>query len=230
MRAGQSYDLIQLAAVRLDDLTEEVVFVGGASVALLITDTVSRAPRVTLDVDVVVEVATRHDYNQLESRLRKLGFQNDFGGPICRFCHGELTLDVMPTDPDILGFSNAWYAEAVSHAQAMTLQNGKRIRVSTAPCIVATKLEAFESPHRENARDFLASRDFEDLVTLFDGRPELVEEISNATPRVRDYIASTLRSYREMGVLGEGISAHLQADEQSRLPRILDRMHEAADL
>lgn len=214
----------------MGDLTGEVVFVGGASIALMISETASRAPRVTLDVDVDVEVASRHDYNRLESRLRKLGFQNDMDGPICRFRHGELILDVMPTDPNILGFSNGWYVEAVTHATTMTLQSGKQIRVSTAPCLLATKLEAYKSPHRENALDVLASRDFEDVVTLFDGRPELFEEIAVAPERVRQYVSSTLREFRELGVLIEGIGAHLQSDEQSRLPKILDRMHRAADL
>ena len=47
------------------------------------------------------------------------------------------------------------------------------VKVVTAPFFVALKLEAFED--RGNG-DFIASTDFEDVISLFNGRPGLVEE------------------------------------------------------
>ena len=40
--------------------------------------------------------------------------------------------------------------------------------------MVATKIEAF---HGRGDGDYLASSDFEDIIRLIDGRPELVDEI-----------------------------------------------------
>ena len=63
--------MIEVPAVHLSNLCEEVVFVGGAIVALLITD--PAAPRVssTKDVDLVVSVTTNFEYSEiLGGRLR----------------------------------------------------------------------------------------------------------------------------------------------------------------
>jgi hypothetical protein len=54
-----SIELLELAAEALGPLPGEVVFLGGASVVLWITDPAAPPPRATMDVDVVVEVTTR---------------------------------------------------------------------------------------------------------------------------------------------------------------------------
>ena len=46
---------LQTAATALGQLNEQVVFLGGASVELWITDPTTRPPRVTYDVDVVIQ-------------------------------------------------------------------------------------------------------------------------------------------------------------------------------
>src|SRR3954452_6064608 len=100
-----SIALLELAGAALDDLLDEVVFVGGATVELWITDPAAPAPRPTKDVDVIVEVASRARFHQFEERLRRHGFREDTeSGVICRWHQGELVLDVMPTDASILGF------------------------------------------------------------------------------------------------------------------------------
>jgi hypothetical protein len=57
-----SVELLELAAVALGDLLDEVVFVGGATVGLWITDPAAPAPRPTKDVDVIVEVTSRGSF------------------------------------------------------------------------------------------------------------------------------------------------------------------------
>ena len=65
---------IRIVAERLGDLRDEVVFLGGATVGLLITDPATTTVRPTKDVDVIVEVgsyskyATLHAQRQLETR------------------------------------------------------------------------------------------------------------------------------------------------------------------
>lgn len=99
------------------------------------------------DVDVVCEVASRVKYHQLGDRLRARGLQEAMGTPvICRWRSDDpqLVLDVMPTDPDILGFSNPWYEEAISSAVTVTLESGAEIRAAAPPALVATKLCAWK--------------------------------------------------------------------------------------
>jgi hypothetical protein len=67
--AEHSGNLVTVArALQRLGLTE-AVFVGGATVELHLTDSASLAPRVTLDVDLVVDASTRHRFNALEKAL-----------------------------------------------------------------------------------------------------------------------------------------------------------------
>lgn len=58
----------------------------------------------------------------------------------------------------------------------------------TAPCFVATKLEAFLD---RGKGDFLSSHDLEDVLSVVDGRPELVNEVADAEPELRQFVAMT---------------------------------------
>jgi hypothetical protein len=93
--------MLELAHEHLGDLRDEVVFVGGATVELWITDPAAPEFRPTDDIDVIVEITTRQEYYRLEERLRQIDFRNDDeSGVICRFKQPEsgLVLDVMPSD------------------------------------------------------------------------------------------------------------------------------------
>lgn len=173
-----SVELLERAAAALDDLIHDVVFVGGATVTLWITDPAAPAPRPTKDVDVVVEVFSRPELHRFEARLRDVGFREDTdSGVICRWLHGrtaddELILDVMATDAAIMGFENRWQALAIPHAEERELPSGARIRAVTPPYLLTTKLEAFKG---RGDGDHLGSRDLEDVVLLVDGRASTVD-------------------------------------------------------
>jgi hypothetical protein len=67
--------MLRLAAEKLTPLLEENAFLGGCATGLLITDPSATPVRGTIDVDVVVEVATYAEYTALGGRLRELGFR-----------------------------------------------------------------------------------------------------------------------------------------------------------
>jgi len=172
-----SIELLELAADALGELLDEVVFVGGATVTLWITDPGAPPVRPTKDVDVVVEVATRSAFHHFEARLRARRFAEDQeDGVICRWRHRSgLILDAMPSEPGILGFENRWQGAAIPHAMERELPSGTRIRAISPAYLLATKLEAFKG---RGGRDFLGSRDFGDIIALVDGREELVAEVA----------------------------------------------------
>ncbi len=64
------------------------------------------------------------------------------------------------------------------------------IRLITAALFLATKFEAF---HGRGQNDYLASHDLEDLITVIDGRQELVDEVKNVDSELRRYIAIELK-------------------------------------
>jgi hypothetical protein len=92
-------------------LRDQVVFVGGATVAFYV-DRMAEEVRPTDDVDVVVEIWTYKEYAALEEQLRKMGFTNDHSSRvICRYRVQGIVVDVMPTGENVLGFQNKWYPE-----------------------------------------------------------------------------------------------------------------------
>jgi hypothetical protein len=208
--------MLERAAEHLEALLDEVVFVGGATVELWITDEAAPEFRPTADVDVVVEITSRREYYRFEKRVRAAGFENDAeSGVICRFKHPSsgLLLDVMPTEASILGFENRWQAEAFSHAVTMALPSGQEIRAIPPAFLVATKLEAFSTRGKS---DFLASRDFGDVVTLVDGREELAEEIAVAPESVRAYVGAQLEELSRHRDFDRGLEGALPSSPEAR--------------
>jgi hypothetical protein len=97
--------ILQTVADGLEELKEEVVFVGGAVAELYADDPASSDIRPTLDVDCVIELSSRLEHAILEERLRAKKFAHDTSGgsPICRWIYKSIKVDVMPTD------ENTWF-------------------------------------------------------------------------------------------------------------------------
>ena len=182
---------VELVAHVLGPLCDQLVFVGGCAAGLLLTDQSAAPARVTYDVDLTVQVAALPDFYLLEEQFTGLGFKRDVTMEvICRWQYQELEVDLMPSDPAILGFANRWYPLAVETAQALILPSGKTIRLITAPAFLATKFEAFADRGRG---DLLGSHDLEDIINVLDGRPELPGEAAAAPAELRAYLAVRCR-------------------------------------
>ena len=172
-------DILTLAVDQLGTLTDDMVFLGGCATGLLITDPAAPPIRVTRDVDAIVQIYSQAEYYGLAEKLRTRDFKEDTrdDAPICRWVCGAVVLDVMPTDPEILGFGNLWYAKALEHSLGFELPGHKSINLVTAPYFLITKLEAFRG--RGNG-DYMLSHDIEDVVAVLDGRPEVISEIKDS--------------------------------------------------
>jgi hypothetical protein len=221
--------MVRHVAARFGGLREQVVFLGGAATALLITDVAAPDVRATLDVDVIVEIGTGPDYYRLAESLRAIGFREDAseGAPLCRWLIDGIRVDIMPTDERILGFSNRWYLPALHHAARIEIGGETTIRLVTTPFFLATKLEAFSGRGRG---DFMASHDLEDLVAVLDGRKEIVEEIRSAPADVREFLAGSFDGLLRSRDFLDALPGHLPPDaaSQKRIKVVLDRMREIA--
>jgi predicted nucleotidyltransferase len=215
--------ILEMAVQALGELTDSLVFVGGCATGLLVTRIRANQIRVTEDVDVIAQVATIAEYHGVESRLASRGFKHDTSpdAPICRWIGGEITLDLMPSQPGVLSFHNRWYPLAVSAANRVALPSGRSIKLIPAPVFVATKLEAFKG--RGNG-DFLASHDLEDVVTVVDGRPALMDELRGAPEELRTYIAMEISSLLRTPQFLDALPGYLPGDSasQSRVPILID--------
>lgn len=223
--------MIRRVANRLGGLRERMAFLGGAATALLITDTAIPDVRITTDVDVIVEIASRVDYYRLAELLRLHGFCEDHaeGAPVCRWQVDGIAVDVMPTDTDILGFSNRWYSQALQCSTVSEIAVGVTIRVVTAPFFLATKIDAF---YGRGTGDFVASHDMEDIVTLLDGRPEIVAEVSSAPPEVTAFLTKSFKEFLLKRDFLDSLPGHLLPDSasQRRLPLLMARIRAVAEI
>lgn len=228
--ADPNLDLLVAAATVLKPMLEELVFVGGCTTGLLITDPAMSPVRATIDVDVVVEVTSYVGYIQLSDRLRALGLSEDrdASAPLCRWTHGELRIDVMPLEELILGFSNKWYQEAIETAELLDIADGLSIKVINAPYFIATKLEAFNG---RGEGIFLGSHDLEDVISVIDGRETLAEEILNSRHAVQNYIKAEFQRILLSRKFIDALPGMLGPDtaSQDRAGAILARMQLVAN-
>jgi hypothetical protein len=221
---NRNTEVIRTVALRLVELSQEVAFLGGAVTSLLISDPAAATPRVTDDVDLIVDVGSRVAYYNLSARLRALGFREDHsdGAPICRWLVENIKVDVMPIESSILGFGNRWYASAIQHAEPIDL-DGLTARIVTAPFFLGTKLEAFD--HRGDG-DHRSSRDLEDFVTVIDGRAEVTEEIRHSPVELKTWLADRVGRLLDSNSFLEALPGHLPGDpaSQARASIVLERL------
>ena len=199
---------IKAVAQCLRGLNHPYVFVGGATVSLYATQrAISANVRPTDDVDIVVELATYADHTQMEERLRSLGFINDVAsGVICRYTIDGIIVDIMPTDSTILGFSNRWYAEGFNHAIPYKLDDETVIHIFSLPYFLACKWEAYKS----RGGDLRTSRDFEDMVYIFENCKNFDEQVLNGPDSVRQYLIKELSPLLDHPDFEEGLYCHLE--------------------
>jgi len=194
---GQLLAMLETVAAALgDELRSRMVFVGGCSTAVIITDEITlQEVRATDDIDLIVDLAGMAQWMRLQDELRQKGFTvSGDDDIICRMRLGNLKVDFMPDDPDILGFSNRWYKRGIQTSIQYALPSGLKIRHLTAPLFLATKLEAYKG---RGKNDPMGSHDLEDIVNVIDGRQELSSEIDHADDDVRQYVGEHLSALLE---------------------------------
>lgn len=161
-------EMTEEVAIALKELKRSFVFIGGAMVSLYMEDPAAPSIRPTEDVDCIVEISTSGEYAKLEEELRKIKFINDMttNAPICRWKYLGITVDIMPVDDAILGFSNKWYKEGFKNAKTAKLPKGTEILIFTLPYFLASKFEAFHGRGEDDPR---LSQDIEDIILVIGG-------------------------------------------------------------
>lgn len=205
----------------------DYAFLGGSVLSILVNDPTIDAIRVTKDIDVVVGVRTRSEFHREERELEARGFRHDTSddAPICRWLADGIVVDVLPAREEVLGWRSQWFEQALQAAQVVDIE-GCLIKVVTAPFFVALKLEAFED--RGNS-DFISSTDFEDVICLFNGRRNVVDEIMAETV-VCNGIRSKFSRYMQNADLEDAVLGFVQteSDPEERFRAIMSAFRRLA--
>ncbi|EJM15666.1 hypothetical protein PMI22_04123 [Pseudomonas sp. GM21] len=197
--ADHNYELIEFVADGLGAaFLTEIAFVGGCTTAMLVTDAaVLDDIRFTDDVDLVIELAGISAWQHLIERLAAKDFKITGEDEVnCRFRFNDVVVDVMPSDSAVLGYANRWFVEGLARADKFALPSGTVIQIFKPTYFLATKLEAFSG--RGGGDPY--HKDVEDILILIDGRTELLEEVRQAEPELKEFITSGIREL--MGLSG----------------------------
>jgi len=219
-----SLQRIATIAEQFKDLPYDFAFLGGAVLGVLITDKGAPNIRTTKDVDVLVSATTRKAYSDLEALLRQAGFKHDTSedAPICRWIFKGIILDVMPPSRDVLGWDTRWLLQALLSAVVVD-PNAPDIRIVTAPCFLASKIEAFEG---RGKNDFISSHDMEDFISVINGRETIVDDIKCSDLKLQHYLANKIACFLKQSLFVESLDGHLadESDIPARKKIVLDRL------
>ncbi len=116
---------------------------------------------------------------------------------------------------EILGFSNRWYLPAIKEAVPVLLKGDMTIRLVTPPYFLATKIEAFKG---RGHGDYMASHDMEDLITVLDGRPEVISEIRASADDLKAFLSHIFQEFLNNDEFLDALPGHHSPDRASQAP------------
>jgi predicted nucleotidyltransferase len=196
VRVKQNNEALYQAATLLKDLNEQVVYVGGRIVGLLITDLIEEDVRPTYDIDVALDLGKSDivAHYSLQKKLESLGFRPE-GNVNCRYVLDDFMIDVMYTDGVLQGINSNWYQAGFDNAIEIQIKD-KKIKILNAVYFIATKLEAFtDRAYKDN--DYWDCKDLEDIINVINGRPELLVEMMNSPKDVVQFISGYFKKLVE---------------------------------
>ncbi|MBN2664458.1 MAG: hypothetical protein JXR68_12480 [Bacteroidales bacterium] len=205
---SENIEMLQIVAKGFEELVNQVVFVGGATAELYGQTSFAEEVRPTKDVDCVVEITSRIEYDKIQEKIRKKGFRNDISpeAPMFRWIYKGIKVDIMPPDEKILGFSNKWYSEGIKQKTEKELPNGIKIFIFKVEYFLATKFEAHKT---RGGADLRQSKDFEDIIYVLDNYPNLYEQINQSVNNVKQYLKEQCTILLNNNNLTEGIETAL---------------------
>lgn len=212
MLSAINKEMLTTVARGLGHLLPEMVFVGGAIPELYIPKTVQIAEvRQTDDVDVIIEIAGRREFAELEQHLRDLKFEHE-KKLICRWIYKSIIVDVMPTDEKILGFANQWYKKGIANAIAYQLEDDLSINILSLPYFIGCKFEALFD---RGMKDLRSSKDLEDIVFLLNYATQLIDEVLHSEEDLKTFIKERFAELLNHPNIQEAIFCVLPAGENA---------------
>jgi predicted nucleotidyltransferase len=214
---AQSIEAIKTIARVLDDLNEQVVYVGGAVAGLYADDPGAQEVRPTKDVDIVLKIASVLELETIRQKLAERGihFAKDEKA-LCRFTYQNILLDVMATKEVGWAPANPWFKSGFDHPEIRYL-DAVKIKIMPLAYYLASKFVAF----KDRGSDPRTSHDFEDIVYVLDNRTTLVNDILESKEDVKVFLKAELNAVLNDVSLQEAVLAHLEPATQTQRNEML---------
>jgi len=206
----------------LGKLNEYVVYVGGAVVSFYIDDPAADDVRPTKDIDIVLEIASLVELEEVRTKLTKKGFyQSNEDDVMCRFRYKDIKVDVMSTKEIGWAPANPWFEKGYNNLIQVNMDQ-TQINCLSLPYYLATKFAAFYARGRNDPR---TSHDFEDIVYLLNFNSSIVEHVKNSNHVLKQYLIKCFKDILSDSVKQEAILGNLfYEDQEYRFNKIIDKL------
>lgn len=174
-------------AMAVGELTEQVVFIGGAVSPLLQEEPPFDQARVTKDVDGIIATSRYTEMAGIGTQLEGRGFKcSTTAGHVHKWISpaGDV-LDLVPAGEHVGASGQAWDQYAANDNVRVDLGDGVIVRHASSAAFLALKWAAFRD---RGAKDPGASHDLEDIAAVVVSRPGIVNEVREASENVRQFI------------------------------------------
>lgn len=217
--------LVAQVAEALEELKDQMVFVGGAIISLYTDDPAADEIRPTGDIDMTINLQNFAGWTKMQERLAYLGFSPDPNGhAICSYLYKDISVDILPSEDGPLGPANKWYKIGFKNLLTTEVEN-EEIKILSAPCFLATKFEAF----KVRGSDYRTSHDFEDIIYVLDNRTTIIEEIMSEQKEIKTFLKEEFQKIYTSSFFEEIISAHVHPFLlEERIPLIIEKIKKIA--
>lgn len=197
--------VVEKVAISLEEINNEVIYVGGAIVSLYVTDEGAEQPRPTKDIDISVQISS---LSQMERLREKLASKNIYPAPfekvMYRYYYENILIDFIPFKETPLGPTNRWLKPGFK--KSYTVNIGEiEIKILPVSLFLATKWEAFKN----RGKDPRTSQDFEDIIYIIDNNKEVLEDVRDADKDVQDFLKEMSSEILNHSSRNEIIECHI---------------------
>lgn len=217
-----SIETIITVAKALEEINKKVVYVGGAAISLYVTESFRDSIRPTEDIDIVLEIASLSDLENLRIALSEKGIKQSYEDDVvCRFRYKKIKIDVMATKEIAWAPANRWFEKGFQNLEKLKIDE-TTIQILSLPYFLATKFEAFNNRGKTDPR---TSKDFEDIVFLLNNAKDLKDKINHTDKEVYHFLQKSFKSILENRSELEALRAHLSFEnEDERFDIVIARL------
>lgn len=177
--------VIEKVAKALEEINDNVIYVGGAVVSYYITDIGAEQPRPTGDIDISVQIGSYAEMDKLREKLASKGIYPAADQTVMyRYEYEDVLIDFIPYESTTLGPTNSWLKPGFDKAYEVAAGE-QTIKILPVNYFLATKWEAHKSRGGSDPR---LSHDFEDVIYVLDNNKEVVEHIKNSDSSLLDLL------------------------------------------
>ena len=220
--------IIEKVAKTLEEINDDVIYVGGAIVSYYVTDLGAEQPRPTKDIDISVQISSYSEMDQLREKLESKGI---YPAPkekvMYRYELGDILIDFIPFEETSLGPTNSWLKPGFGKSYEVAA-GSQIIKILPVSYFLATKYEAYKSRGKS---DPYGSHDFEDIIYVLDNNIEVVDTIKGEDQKLILFIKEMAKEILEHPSRNDIIAGQINPfTSEERTPMVIEKLQQILEI